>query len=169
MELSYVYSKSALYTQDGTRIAGLQSFTPPALTATIGNYKTAWMDMAMPVDNGMEPMNCELKVSADSDVLALFGFIPGSTTRVQTRRTYRDNNGGLHTFVDEMQGIIGTLTPDEHSTDGKESTGMSVTMNLSYYRLTVDGKEMYEIDPQNMIRAVNGVNVLADEKDALLM
>ncbi|NEG58179.1 phage major tail tube protein [Pantoea agglomerans] len=169
MELSYVYSKSALYTQDGTRIAGLQSFTPPALTATIGNYKTAWMDMAMPVDNGMEPMSCEFKVSCDSDVLALFGFIPGSTTRVQTRRTYKDNNGGLHTFVDEMQGIIGTLTPDEHGSDSKEGVGMSATLNLSYYRLTADDREVYEIDPQNMIRAVNGVNMLADEKDALLM
>ena len=46
---------------------------------------------------------------------------------------------------------------------------MSATLNLSYYKLTVDDKEVYEIDPQNMIRAVNGVNVLADEKDALLM
>ncbi|MCS2173078.1 phage major tail tube protein [Scandinavium sp. TWS1a] len=46
---------------------------------------------------------------------------------------------------------------------------MSVTMNLSYYKLMVDGKEIYEIDPANMIRSVNGVNVLADEKDALLM
>ncbi|WP_374685035.1 phage major tail tube protein [Scandinavium tedordense] len=61
------------------------------------------------------------------------------------------------------------ITPDEAGTDSKEGVGMSVTMNLSYYKLMVDGKEIYEIDPANMIRSVNGVNVLADEKDALLM
>lgn len=168
-DLTYVYSKSALWTQDGNRIASLASLTPPAMTATIGNYKTTWMDAAIPVDNGMEPMQCQFKVGADVAVLALFGFIPGSTTRVQARRTYRDSNGGLHTFIDEMQGLIGTITADEHGTDSKEGVGNAVTMNLSYYKLTADGTVIYEIDPQNMIRSVNGVNTLADEKDALLM
>ncbi|MCS2152362.1 phage major tail tube protein [Scandinavium goeteborgense] len=169
MNTGFIYSKSGLWVGNNTRVAGVLSLTPPAITATIGNYKTTWMDMATPVDNGMEPMQTEFKVGTDPDVLALFGFIPGSSTRVQVRRTYRDTDGALHTFVDEMEGIIGTITPDEAGTDSKESVGMSVTMNLSYYKLTVDGKEIYEIDPANMIRSVNGVNVLADEKDALLM
>nr|WP_159465389.1 phage major tail tube protein [Scandinavium goeteborgense] len=169
MNTGFIYSKSGLWLGNNTRVAGVLSMTPPAITATIGNYKTTWMDMATPVDNGMEPMQTEFKVGTDPDVLALFGFIPGSSTRIQVRRTYRDTDGALHTFVDEMEGIIGTITPDEAGTDSKEGVGMSVTMNLSYYKLTVDGKEIYEIDPANMIRSVNGVNVLADEKDALLM
>lgn len=168
-DLTYVYSKSALWTQDSVRIAGLNAFTAPAITATIGNKKTTWMDMAIPVDNGLEPMTSEFKTDADIDILALFGFMPGRTTRVQARRTYRDGNGGLHTFIDEMEGLIGTITPDESGTDSKEGVGLSVTMNLSYYKLTVDGAEIYEIDPQNMIRSVNGTNTLQDEKDALLM
>lgn len=169
MNTGFIYSKSGLWLGNNTRVAGVLSLTPPAITATIGNYKTTWMDMATPVDNGMESMQTEFKVGTDPDVMALFGFIPGSSTRVQLRRTYRDTDGVLHTFVDEMEGIIGTITPDEAGTDSKEGVGMSVTMNLSYYKLTVDGKEIYEIDPANMIRSVNGVNVLADEKDALLM
>lgn len=167
--LTYVYSKSALWTQDSVRIAGLNSFTAPAITATIGNKKTTWYDMAVPVDTGLEPMQSEWKVDCDIDVLGLFGFMPGRTTRVQARRTYRDSNGGLHTFVDEMEGVIGTITPDEAGTDSKEGVGMTVTMNLSYYKLTINGKVIYEIDPQNMNRTVNGTNVLQDEKDALLM
>ena len=44
-----------------------------------------------------------------------------------------------------------------------------MTMNVSYYKLTIDDRVIYEIDPQNMNRTINGVNVLQDEKDALLM
>lgn len=169
MKASFIYSKSGLWIGNNNRVAGVMSLTPPAITATIGNYKTTWMDMAIPVDTGMEPMQTEFKVGADTDVLAMFGFIPGNRTRVQVRRTYRDTLGELHTFIDEMEGIIGTITPDEAGTDSKEGVGNAITMNLSYYKLTIDGKEMYEIDPENMIRSVNGVNTLADEKFALGM
>ena len=168
-DLTYVYSKSALWTQDSVRIAGLNAFTPPAITATIGNKKTTWYDMAVPVDNGLEPTQCEFKTDADPDVMIMFGFMPGQTARVQARRTYRDSNGGLHVFVDELEGIVGTMTPDENGTDSKEGVGLSVIMNLSYYKLTIDNRVIYEIDPQNMNRTINGVNVLQDEKDALLM
>ena len=169
MDLNYIYSKSALWVQDGARIGSLLSFTPPAMTAIIGNHKTTWMDVAMPVDTGMEPMQCAFKVGADLDVLSLFGFIPGASTRVQARRTYKDTSGAMHVFVDELQGIIGTIEADEHGTEGQESVGFTVTMFLSYYRLTVDDEVIYEIDPLNMIRAVRGVNVLQEEKDLLLM
>ncbi|MHA1067000.1 phage major tail tube protein [Enterobacter ludwigii] len=168
MDLSYVYRKSALWVQDGARIGSLLSFTPPAMTAIIGNYKTTWMDMAMPVDTGMEPMTATFKVGADLEVLSLFGFIPGGKTRVQARRIYKDSAGTLHTFIDEMEGIIGTLESDEHTSDGQEGVGFTVTLSLGYYKLTVNDEEIYLIDPPNMIRAVRGVNVLQAEKDALL-
>lgn len=168
-ELTYVYSKSALWTGDSVRIAGLNEFTPPAITATIGNKKATWMDAAIPVDTGLEPMQSEFKTDADTSMMALFGFIPGRPTRAQARRTYRDNTGVLHTFVDEFEGIVGNITPDAHGTDGKESVGLSVTMHLSYYKLTVDDQVIFEIDPQNMKRVIDGVNVLEDEKNALLM
>lgn len=168
MDLSYLYSKSALWVQDGARIGSLLSFTPPAMTAIIGDYKTTWMDVAMPVDTGMEPMQCTFKTGADLDVLTLFGFMPGRTTRVQARRTYKDSAGGEYTFIDDLEGVIASLEPDEHGKDGQESVGYVITLRLSYYRLTVNGEEIYEIDPQNMIRAIRGVNALQWEKDALL-
>ncbi|AYN30012.1 phage tail protein [Buttiauxella sp. 3AFRM03] len=169
MDLSFIYSKSSMWTQNGSRIGDLRSFTPPAMTGIIGDHKTTWMDTAMPVDTGMEPMQCTFKTGADPDVLSLFGFIPTATTRIQMRRTYKDSNGALLTFTDELEGIIATIESDEHGTDGQEAVGCTVTMRLSYYRLTINDQEIYEIDPKNMIRAVRGVNTLQAEKDALLM
>ncbi len=167
MNTGFIYSKSALWVQDNTRVAGVKSLTPPALTAQIGNYQSSWMDAPIPVDNGMQAMQLEYKVDCDASVLGLFGMISGANTRAQVRRTYRGTDRVLHTWVEEFEGIIGTITPDESSNDSKENVGMSVTMNLSYYKLTIDGAEIYEIDPLNLIRSVNGTNQLADEKSAL--
>lgn len=166
MDLSYVYSKSSLWVQDGARIGSLFSFTPPAMTAIIGDFKTTWMDMAMGVDTGMEPMTSTFKVGADLDILSLFGIMPGKTTRIQAKRTYKDPTGAFHTFIDEMEGIISAQEPDEHGTDGQESVGYSITMRLNYYRLTVNGEEIYEINPYEMIRSIRGVNMLQEEKEA---
>ena len=161
----FVYSKSALWLQDNVRVAGLKSFTPPPLTAKIGNYQPAWMDMPIPVDTGMEAMQLEYKVDCDISVLALFGIVNGSTSRAIAKRSFKDTDGAIHKWTEEFEGIVGTITSDETSNDSKENVGLSVTMNLKYYKLTVDGSTLIEIDPEHMIRSVNGVNQLAEEKD----
>lgn len=43
----------------------------------------------------------------------------------------------------------------------------TVKMTLSYYKLSVDGKEMVEIDLLNMIEKVAGQDVLADQRKAI--
>lgn len=115
----------------------------------------------------MEAMQLEFKTGCDQDVLTLFGFVQGNTTRAQVRRTFKDTNGDYHTWVDEFEGIIATVEQDETATDSQENVGMSVTMNLTYYKLTADDSVLIEIDPARMIRNINGVNALAYEKSAL--
>lgn len=166
---TFAYDVAALWMQDNTRIADIRSFTPPALAVTVGNFKTTWYDMAIPVDTGLEPMQSEFKAGCDVDILAMFGMIQGGKSRVQVRRVYTDSDQTVHTWIDEMEGVISNITADEHGTDSKEGVGVTVTMNLSYYKLTVDDSVRIEIDPANMIRSVNGVNQLAALKDALLM
>jgi P2 family phage contractile tail tube protein len=34
-------------------------------------------------------------------------------------------------------------------------------MSVNYYKLTVGGREVYEIDVENMVRRINGVDQLA--------
>ncbi|MNR67663.1 Phage tail tube protein FII [compost metagenome] len=40
-------------------------------------------------------------------------------------------------------------------------------LKLVYYKLEIDGRVMYEIDPINMIQVVDGVDQLAAERSAL--
>lgn len=168
MNTELVYSKGAMYVQNNIRVAGLQSFTPPALVNTVGSYKTTWMDAPVSVDTGMEAMQCDIKVNADKDVLGLFGFAQGRTVRIQIRRTFKDVSTGKYSqWIDEVEGLISNMAPDEHSPTGQESVAYAITMNVNYYKLTVDNAVFYEIDPLNMKRVINGVDMLADERRML--
>lgn len=40
-------------------------------------------------------------------------------------------------------------------------------MSLTYYKLEIDGRLLYEIDPLGMKRVVNGVDQLAAQRTAL--
>ncbi|MDY3572302.1 phage major tail tube protein [Enterobacter hormaechei] len=169
MNTGFIYAKSALWVQNNVRVANVMSMTPPAVVVTVGNYKTTWMDAPAPVDTGMEAMQADFKVGADADVLAMFGFAQGRKVRAQIRRVYQNADGTQSTWVDELEGIIGSITPDEHSNSGQESVGMAVVMNLMYYKLTVDSSVMYEIDILNCKRIINGVDQMSGVRDALLL
>lgn len=169
MDTINTYSKGVLYVQNNVRVAGIRAFTPPALVNTVGNIRTTWMDAPISVDTGMEAMQIDMKIAADISLLGLFGFAEGRTVRAQIRRTYKDSNAVDHGWIDEVEGLISNMAPDEHGADGQESVGYAVTMNVNYYKLTVDGTVYYEIDPQRMIRVINGVDVLARERQLLGM
>jgi P2 family phage contractile tail tube protein len=48
-----------------------------------------------------------------------------------------------------------------------ESSMPTFSYTLRYYKLTVGGREIYEIDKVNMIRKVNGVDQLATIRQAI--
>jgi hypothetical protein len=169
MNTGFIYAKSALWVQNNIRVANVMSMTPPAVVVAVGNYRTTWMDAPAPVDTGMEAMQADFKVGADVDVLAMFGFAQGRKVRAQIRRVYLNADTTESVWVDELEGIVGSITPDEHGNSGQESVGMAVVMNLSYYKLTVDNTVMYEIDTLNCKRIINGVDQMAGVRDALLL
>ncbi|MEZ2602859.1 phage major tail tube protein [Kluyvera intermedia] len=102
-------------------------------------------------------------------MLGMFGFAQGRKVRAQIRRVYLNTDATESTWVDELEGIVGSITPDEHSNSGQESVGMAVVMNLTYYKLTVDNSVMYEIDTLNCKRIINGVDQMAGVRNALLL
>ena len=46
-------------------------------------------------------------------------------------------------------------------------TEHSITTTCTYYKLTVDGEVLVEIDILNMVEIVNGEDILADQRAAL--
>lgn len=153
---------------DGRRIHGAQEYTPPDMKITRVDVKTAGMDVARPVDGGMEPMTATFKIyGIDEDVLRLFGMQTGQKMPRITAYSAYVATGQTIDHRDEIEGMIISITPDARAKDGQTDAGFQIEVAVSYYRSVLNGREVYEIIPELFVRRVNGVNVLSDIASAI--
>lgn len=153
---------------NGTRIPGAHEYTPPDLKITRIDIRAGGMDMARPVDGGMEPLTASFKIyGVDAGVLSLFGMQAGQRlTRLTAYEGYIAP-GRVIGRTDEMEGFITGITPDARPNSNHAEAGFQIEVALNYYRSVLAGRELYEIIPEQFIRRVDGVNVLADVAAAI--
>ena len=58
-----------------------------------------------------------------------------------------------------------TVDPGEWAAGSKAEFKYAV--DVTYYKLEIDGRVMFEIDPINCVRVIDGVDQLADVRNAL--
>ncbi len=147
--------------RQGIRIQGSHEFTPPALAITKTDLRTGAQDAPTPVDDGMEALSCQLKFyGIDADMLASFGFISGSKPRFTAYQGYL-GNGTARGTIEEIEGFVQTITPDARSNATLSENAITVDIAVNYYRQTLDGRELFEIDTERFSRRVNGVDMLS--------
>ena len=111
-----------------------KSVTLPKLTRKLENYRGAGMNGSAPVDLGL-----------DDDALSMEWSLGGFPDSV-IWELY------AATGVDAGEGKQG------------EDTESKISVVCTYFRLTMDGKELVEIDTINMIEKVNGVDRLEQHR-----
>ncbi len=67
--------------------------------------------------------------------------------------------------VATLRGLLKEVDPGDWKAGEKAEFKYAVA--VSYYKLEVDGREVYEIDPVNGVRAINGVDQLAGMRNDL--
>lgn len=152
---------------DGRGYAGqVESVTPPTLTLQTEEFRAGGMDAPIDVTLGMEKLEASFALRAyDSDVLALFGLSEGASVPLTFRGALESYDGSVKAVVMNMRGKItsmepGTWTPGELSS-------LKVTVSLNYFKQQHDGRAIHEIDVENMVRIINGVDTLAAIRSAL--
>lgn len=147
--------------REGIRIQGAHEFTPPALAIVKTDLRTGAQDAPTPVDDGMEALTCQLKFyGLDVDMLTAFGFVSGSRPRFTAYQGYLAN-GTARGTIEEIEGFVHTVTPDARSKDNMSENAITVDIAVSYYRQTLDGRELIAVDTERFARRVNGIDVLA--------
>ncbi|MGS8325387.1 phage major tail tube protein [Escherichia coli] len=63
--------------------------------------------------------------------------------------------------VEEIEGFIQAVTPDARGKDNLSENAITVDIAVSYYRQTLDGRELFAIDTERFSRRVNGVDMLS--------
>lgn len=154
---------------DGRGYAGqVDEFNAPKLTLQTEEFRAGGMDMPVDVTMGMEKLTCDFSLKAyDRDVLANFGVMEGTSIPLVAREALESFDGTVTQVVHTMRGKITELDPG--TSKPGEIPLLKLTLSLTYYKMQHGDRVVHEIDAENMIRIINGVDALAAIRGALGM
>ena len=152
---------------DGNGLAGqVESFTLPKLTLKTEDFRPGGRDVAVKVDMGMEPLESKFTlIGFHAAVLKLWGLSAGRDIPLTLRGALENEDGTIVPAVCNLRGKLIEVDPGDWKPG--EAAKLNVTLNAHYYKLSVDGEDVHEVDVRNMVRTINGVDVLAAQRAAL--
>lgn len=151
---------------DGRGYAGrVDEVTVPKLSLKMEEHRAGGMDAPVEIDMGMEKLESELTFAEyDKELFRLFGLTDGKIVSF-TLRGGMQGGGDTEAVVINLRGQMKEL--DAGSWKAGDKTTLKCSVALSYYKLTIDGEELVEIDVENMIRVINGVDQMAEMRKAI--
>lgn len=154
---------------EGTNMHGMVAdVNPPKITYKTEDWQGGGIPGPVKVEQGLEALEASFTIGGFSAeaLLQMGGTISGKTLRVQGA-LQRDDEEGYIELVAEMRGRITETDPGtaKQADNGEHK----FTMPLTYYRLTVNGKEVMEIDVLGCKLVINGKDKYAEMRRALGM
>lgn len=147
---------------NGKGLAGvIDELELPEVSVKTDDFRAGGMDSEVEIDMGTEKMSAKFKLAdPDPDVLSLVGLTRGNSARLIAKGSYvRDNDGARVAVVAELVGRVKKGGVGQWKS-GDKAEG-DYEMSVDYYKLTVGGREIHEIDVPNMKRIIGGVDQLA--------
>ncbi|MCP3940525.1 MAG: phage major tail tube protein [Desulfobacteraceae bacterium] len=152
---------------DGKGFAGqIEEYVPPVLTLQTEDFRPGGLDSSVPITMGLEKLETSFSlVSYDDDVLTLWGIERGQNIPFVARGAIQSNDGTVKAVIHTMRGQIKQL--DRGTWKAGQIAPIKVAMDLNYYKEEFDGKIIHEIDIENMVRTINGLDALSEIRGAL--
>ncbi|MFT4454978.1 phage major tail tube protein [Pseudomonas sp. RTCS2] len=155
---------------DGNSYLGVaKSVTLPKLGRKFEAYRGGGMDGPVKVDLGHSDDGLQLEWTLGGwDLIALRQFGAVKADGVQLRFTasvQRDDTAEVSAVEIVTRGRHEEL--DFGDAEPGEDTEHKINTALTYYKLTVDGEDIVEIDLLNFIYVVNGKDLLEEHRKAL--
>jgi hypothetical protein len=137
----------------------------PDLKVKTEDHRGAGMDAPVEIDMGMEVLTAKLTFAEYiPDVMKQFGNL-GSETRIQIRGALQRDKEIAVPCVVEFNGGFKTATMGTWKTG--DIAMFEAEASIRYYKLTIGTDVIYEIDVDNGIRNIGGVDVLASIRAAI--
>ncbi len=152
---------------DGRGYAGrVEEMTPPKLTVKTEEHRAGGMDQPVEIDMGLEAMECEFSLhSVDREVLRAWGLVTGAVVPLTFRAALQSEDGAVTAVAVKVRGTLKEI--DFGAWKPGEKASLKAMVAVRYYRLEHGGETIHEIDAENMIRIVDGVDRLALQRAAL--
>lgn len=152
---------------DGRGYAGrVDEIELPKLTLKTEEHRAGGMDLPVEIDLGMEKLESTMTISDfDPEVFRLFGLLDRQDTPITVRGAIQRQGEAAQPVVIAMRGgwkeiDSGTWKPGDKST-------LKVAAALNYFRLSINGQEVVEIDAKNMLRRIGGTDQMASIRNAI--
>ncbi|WP_341808435.1 phage major tail tube protein [Wolbachia endosymbiont (group E) of Neria commutata] len=147
---------------DGRGYAGkIDEITLPKLTIKTEEYRAGGMDIPISIDMGMEKLEADFTFSEyDTELFRLFGLIDGNSVALKLRDGLQGSGiNNIEAVIINLRGIFKEF--DFGSWKPAEKATLKCSLAAHYYKLTIGDKELIEIDTENMIRKINGIDQMA--------
>jgi P2 family phage contractile tail tube protein len=146
-----------------------KNITLPALARKMEPYRGGGMNGPVEADMGLSDDGIQVEWTLGGwDLLAIRQWGATSASAVALRFTgavQQDDTGATLAVEVVMRGRHKEI--DFGNAEPGGDTEHSITTTCTYYKLSVDGEVLVEIDILNMVEIVNGDDILADQRAAL--
>jgi P2 family phage contractile tail tube protein len=154
---------------DGRGYAGVATeVNLPKLKRKTEEHRAGGMDGPIKIGMGMEMLDGSFKLSGISaQALGFFGLADDTAFNGSFRGAFKDQKGAVVGVIATLRGMLEEV--DSGSWKPGEKSEATFNLAPSYYKLEVDGAVVYELDPANNIRIINGKDEAAAERAAIGM
>lgn len=167
MQLPQVLTKFNLIV-DGKGLAGVcETVKMPDLVIKLEELRAGGLDVPVSVDMGMESLEGGFTMHEWSeDVFKLFGVTDQAPVQLTFRGILKGDGASKNVIV-KMQGAYKSLNMGEAKAG--DVAQLEAAVVCRFYSLEINGRELVYIDVPNVIRRINGVDVLAADRAALAL
>jgi P2 family phage contractile tail tube protein len=151
---------------DGRGYVGkAEEVNPPKLAIKTEEIRAGGMDSPIDIDMGMEKLESSFTICEyDKEILKQFGLVDGKAVQITLRGAMADDENTVPVVI-KLRGMFKELDMGKFAAG--EKSQLQCSMPCRYYSLNIDGEDIIEIDVDNMIRKVNGVDKLSEVRNAL--
>lgn len=154
---------------DGKGYAGIATeVNLPKLKRKTEEHRAGGMDGPVKIGMGMEMLDGSFSLSGVSkEVMSFFGLADDTAFNGSFRGAYKNQKGEVVAVIATFRGMVEEVDSGSWKAGDKAET--KFTIAPSYYKLEIDGQAVYELDPANCIRIINGKDEAAAERQAIGM
>lgn len=159
-----------LFNEGRSYLAEVQSVTLPKLNRKLDDYRGGGMDGTVKIDLGADAMEMEWTLGGpDRHVLRQFGRPGLAGTFLRFAGSYQNDATGRYDTVEvTVRGRHEEIDLGEAKLGDAGSSDTKVKTQCVYYRLEWNGRTEVEIDVLNMVYIVDGVDILVQQRAAIL-
>lgn len=154
---------------NGTSYIGeAESVTLPKLTQKLETYRGAGMPGAVKINLGLDDDALDMEFTMGGLAESLTKQLGGSINKTNLRFAGAFQKDDSDEYIKYEVEVTGRLKEEDSGEQKQgESTQIKYSMANTYYKLTIDGSEVFEVDIINMIYKVDGVDLIKSARQAI--